>query len=218
MTPTASLDRLRVDRRARSARDNQRRPAEEEFVDAILIAILGELLEIEYLTHAEAHGRDHDPVPGLVGLFGLVRTHLDAPGVGADRRDLLFLAPVAVLEFDARRVAAGVATPVLLSVAAFHLSGADEDKIAAADGHILLLGTLIKLIVRNALAVLHPLHAAEARDIEQHAAADHLVLGMLDAEHRKAARVDQLGVIAVVSFVLIEDMAQRVPVRRALDA
>jgi hypothetical protein len=41
---------------------------------------------------------------------------------------------------------------------------------------------------------------------------------MLDAEHRETARIDKLGVITVVGFVLIENMAQSVPVRRALDA
>jgi hypothetical protein len=50
-------DRLRVDRRAGAAGDYQRRAAEAEFVDTVLVAILGDL----------------------------VRFHLDAPGVGADR-------------------------------------------------------------------------------------------------------------------------------------
>src|SRR5580700_5165178 len=103
---TTLFYRLRVDRRAGAAGDDQRRAAEKEFVDAVLVAILGELLEIENLAHAQAHGRDHHPVPRLVGFRGLVRSHLDTPGVGADRRDLLFLAPITVLEFYARRVTA----------------------------------------------------------------------------------------------------------------
>src|ERR1700692_4607218 len=112
------FDRLRIDRRAGAAGDDQRRAAEEELVDAVLLAVLGQFLEIEDLAHAQAHGRDHHPVPGLVGLGGLVRPHLDAPGIGADRGDLLVLAPVAILELDARRVAARIAAPVLLLVAA----------------------------------------------------------------------------------------------------
>ena len=60
--------------------------------------------------------------------------------------------------------------------------------------------------------------AAEARDVEQHAAPDHLALGILDAEHGKAARVDQLGVVAVIGLVLVEDVAERVPMRGALHA
>src|ERR1700731_444616 len=135
-----SFYRLRVDRRAGAAGDDERRAAEEEFVDAILVAILGELLEIEDLAHAQPHGRDHHPVPRLVGFRGFVRPHLDAPGVGADRRDFLFLAPVAVLELDARRVSAGIAAPLLLNYATLHLPGADDDEIAAADGDVLVLG------------------------------------------------------------------------------
>ena len=83
---------------------------------------------------------------------------------------------------------------------------------------VLLLGALVEFVVGDALAVLHPFHAAEARDVEQHAAADHLVLGMLDAEHGEAARVDQLGVVAVIGLVLVEDVAERVPMRGALHA
>src|SRR2546430_203302 len=45
---TAELfDRLRIDRASRSARDDQRRAAEEELVDLVPGAVLGELLEIE---------------------------------------------------------------------------------------------------------------------------------------------------------------------------
>src|SRR5580658_2910938 len=99
------FNRLRIDRRAGAAGDDERRAAEEEFVDAVLVAILGEFLEIKNFAHAQPHGRDHHPVPRLVGFRGLVRPHLDAPGVGADRRELFLLAPIAVLEFDARRIA-----------------------------------------------------------------------------------------------------------------
>src|ERR1700675_2751568 len=60
--------RLRVDRRAGAAGDDERRAAEEEIVDAVLVAILGKFLEIEDLTHAQPHGRDHHPVPWLVGF------------------------------------------------------------------------------------------------------------------------------------------------------
>ena len=41
---------------------------------------------------------------------------------------------------------------------------------------------------------------------------------MLDAEHAQPLAVDQLGVVAVVGLVLVEDVAERIPVRRALDA
>ena len=64
----------------------------------------------------------------------------------------------------------------------------------------------------------HPVDAAKARDVEQHAAPDHLAFGMLDAEHREPARVDQLGVVAVIGLVLVEDVAERVPMRGALHA
>src|SRR5690606_13785142 len=109
--------------------------------------------------------------------------HLHAPGVGADRGDLLVLAPVAILEFHAGRVAAGIAAPFAFRQAAFHLAGADDDEIALADFDILILGALVEFVVGNAFAVLEPVDPAMARDVEQHAAADHLALGMLDAKN-----------------------------------
>ena len=157
-------------------------------------------------------------MPRLVGFRGFVRPHLDAPGVGADRGDLLVLAPIAVLEFDAGRVAAGITAPFLLGDAALHLPGADDDEIAAADGDVLVLGAFVELVVGNALAVGHPLHAAKARDVEQHAAADHFVFRVLDAEHVEALGIDQLGVVAVIGLVLVEHVAERIPMGGALHA
>src|SRR6185437_11969514 len=210
--------RLRVDRRTCSAGDDQRRAAEKEFIDAVLLAVLCEFLEIKDFAHAQAHGGDHDPVPRLVCFGGFVGAYFHAPSIGTNGGNLFFLTPVAVLELDTWRIAAGVTAPILLGEAAFHLSGADYDKVAAADRNILILGAFVEFIVRNALTVLHPFHAAEARDVQQHAAADHLVLGVLDAEYVEAARIDHLGLMAVVAFVLIEDVAERVPMRSALHA
>src|SRR5262245_38813547 len=212
------LDRLRINGRAGAAGDDQRRAAEEELVDTVGVAVLGQLLEIEDFAHAQAHGRDHHPVPGLVRLGGLVRPHLDAPGVGADRGDLLVLAPVAVLELDPGRIAAGIAAPLLLLQASLHLAGADDDEVAAADRDVLVLGALVELVVGDGFSILQPVDAAEAGDVEEHATTDHLVLGVLDAEHTQAPGVDQLGVEAVIGLVLVEDVPQRVPMGGTLDA
>src|SRR6476660_32677 len=165
----ALLDGLRIERRSCSARDDQRRAAEEELIDAVLFAVLGKLLEIEDFAHAQAHGRDNHPMPGLIGFGGFIRPDFHAPGVCADRGDLLLLAPVTVLKLAAGRVTARIAAPFLFGEAAFHLPGANDDKIATSDGHILLFRALIEFVVGNAFAVLHPFHATKARDIEQHA-------------------------------------------------
>src|SRR5262249_23565682 len=101
---TASLYRLRVDRRSGSAGHDERGTAEEEFVDSILLAVLGQFLEVENFPHAQPHGRDHDPMPGLVGFLGFIRPHFHAPGVRADCRELFLLAPVAILKLDAGRI------------------------------------------------------------------------------------------------------------------
>src|ERR1700730_968968 len=210
------LDRLRVDRRAGAAGDYQRRAAEEEFVDSVGGAIVGQVLEIEHLAHGQAHGGNDHPVPGLVGLGGIIGPHLDPPGVGADRGDLLFLAPVAVLELHAGRVAARKASPLLFLEAALHLTGAEDDEIAAANLDVLRLGALVEIVVGYSVAVLEMRDALEAGDVEQHAAPDHPALGVLDAELAQAVAIDQAGVEAVVHLVFIEDVAERVPMGGAL--
>ncbi len=111
-------------------------------------------------------------MPGLVHLRGFVGPNLDAPGVRANGGDLLLLAPVAILEFDPGRIAAGKPAPTLLE-AFLELPGSDDDEITAADRYILGARTCVKLGVRNAVAVRQTLHIFEAGDVEQDAAPDH---------------------------------------------
>src|SRR5215471_9201012 len=214
----ASFDGLRIDRRAGAAGDDERRPAEEEFVDVVGGTILSELLKIKDLAHAQPHRGNHHPVPRLVRFRGLVGPHLHAPRIGANGRNFLVLTPIAILELDAGRVATRVAAPFLLLETTLQLSSADDDKIAAADLDVLLLGATVELVVGNAFAVLEPVHAAEAGDVEQHAASYHLALGMLDAQHAEPLGIDELGVITVVGLVLVEDVSERIPVSRPLHA
>src|SRR5262249_6004333 len=70
----------------------------------------------------------------------------------------------------------------------------------------------------NAFAVLQPVDLAKASNVEQHATAHHLVLGVLDPEDVEALGVDQFGVVSIVTFVFVEDVAKRIPMRRALHA
>src|SRR5262249_58677373 len=61
----ASLDRQGVDRRADRTGDRDRGGDEQELVDLVGRAVVGELLEIEDLAHGHADDRDRDPVPAL---------------------------------------------------------------------------------------------------------------------------------------------------------
>src|SRR5215217_46997 len=151
-TPPSSFDRLRIDWRAGAAGDDQRRAAEEKFVDAIGCAILGQLFEIKNLAHAQPHRGDHYPVPGLIGFRRFVRPYLDAPSIGTDRGDLLILAPVTVLKFYAGRIAACITAPLLFLQAAFHLAGAHDDEIAATDLDFLCFGAFRQSVWANAFS------------------------------------------------------------------
>ena len=79
--------------------------------------------------------------------------YFDAPGVGADRRNPLVLAPIAVFESDAGSIAASVGAPLAFRQAALHLPGAQDDEIAAPDLDVGLLGAGVEFVVGNALAV-----------------------------------------------------------------
>src|SRR5581483_1165249 len=176
------LDGLRVDGRAGAAGDDEGGAAEEELVHLVAGAVLGQLLEVEHLAHVKAHGRDHHPVPGLVDVLGLVGAHLHPPGVGADPGHLVRVEPVAALELEARRVAAGIAAPVAAPVAGLHLAGADDDEVASADVDLLRRSAGIEIVVGDALPVGQGLDALPPGDVEKYAAADELVLGVLNAE------------------------------------
>src|SRR2546425_630686 len=129
----ALLDRLGIDRRAGAPGDHQRRRAKKELVDAVGGAVLGELFEIEDLAVHDPDRRDRDPVPGLEDVRpGRVGSHLDPPGVAADRRDLLGVDPVQGLEGQSGRIAAGVAAPVVARQAVLHLARADDDEVGVS--------------------------------------------------------------------------------------
>src|SRR4029077_2073470 len=190
---------------------------EHELVDLVGGAVLGEILEVEDLAHGHAHDRDGDPVPGLVdAAFGVVRTHLAAPGVARQRRKLGFRHPFQRLEGEAGRVAAGVTVPAPDLEATLHLSGAHDHVVAALDRHALRLGGVVEILAGDAIAVLEALLAHRARDVEEHAAPHHLVLGLLDAAFLRPGRGHLPAVIAVPHVALIEHVTEPIPLRAAL--
>src|SRR5213075_392542 len=131
------------------------------------------------------------PAPGLVGVPGFVGPHLASPGVRADRRDVFFTDPVAGLERETRRIAAGVAAPVVFLKAALLVPGAHDHEVALANGDTLLRGAGVEVGIGNGVAIIERLDALVTSDVEQHAAADHLVADVLDAVLPGAAGVDQ---------------------------
>ena len=82
---------------------------------------------------------------------------------------------------------------------------------------LLRLGCRDQIVDGDGGAVLEIIDLAVPRDVEQHAAPDHARLGLLDAVLGGAAGIDQLRVVAVPHLVVEEDMAERVPLRAALE-
>src|SRR5215813_13390327 len=176
------LDRQWIHRAPDRAGDRDRGCDEHEHVDLVGRAVVGELLEIEDLAHGHAHDRDGDPVPRLIDAgLGLVGAHLAAPRIRRERGELDPLDPFQCLEREAGRVAARIAVPAARLLAALHLPGAHDHVVAALHRDALLLRGLVEVRAGDAVAVLERVDALVARDVEQHAAADHLVLGLLDA-------------------------------------
>src|SRR5262245_66159871 len=113
-------------------------------------------------------------MPGLVHVLGLVRPHLDAPGVRAHARHLLGMEPITALEFEAGGVAARVAAPFATLLAGLHLSRAHDHEVALADRDPLRLGAGVEVIVGNAFAILEAVDALVARNIEHNTTAEQL--------------------------------------------
>jgi hypothetical protein len=126
-------------------------------------------------------------MPRLVRRVCLIWPDLAAPGVGADRGDILVLKPVAGFERQAGRIAGSVSVPVLLGEAALLMASAHDDKVALANLDALSVGAGVELGRADGVAVRQGVEALEASDVEQDAAADHLVAHVLDATHRENA-------------------------------
>ena len=93
------------------------------------------------------------------------------------------------------------------------VAGPEDEDVALAEPDALGLLAGLELGPGHGLARLEPLHPAEARDVEQHAAADEAVPVVRDVEGCRALRGQHLlGGLAVVDLALVRDVAQRVDV------
>src|SRR5208282_6111411 len=109
-----------------------------------------------------------------------------------------------------------VAVPGLGRKLRFHLPGAHQEEIAAPNAHAEMFFRLIEKLVGHAEAVGEPIHAQHLRDVEEHAAADHLLPRLLDAALTRAEAGDGAAVAAVPHPVAVEDVTEAVPLRAAL--
>src|SRR5712692_5565213 len=199
-----SRDGERVHRRADGAGERQRRRHEEELVDARVRAVLGQLVEREDLADQHAHVGDEDLVDWLVAVGNLVGAYFHAPGVGGDRRQLVIVEPADARKRESRRIAAGVVTPAPLLLAHRHLPGADEQRVAGAERHVVRAHGRVEIVGRDRVAGLEPREALDARDVEQDAAGDHAAGHRLDAVLLGALAADEVGVVAVVELAVEE--------------
>src|SRR6266540_1379629 len=217
-TAAPLFDGKRVGGRPDRAGNRDRRRDEQEFVNFVGGAVLGELLHVEDLAHGHSHHRDRDPVPGLVDAgLGLVGPHLAAPGVACEGRKLGALDPFQRLEGEPRRVPSRIAVPAARFQLRFHLPGAHDDEIAALHLHVLRFGRAVEVGAGDGVAVLEDLPAERARHVEKHAAADHPVLGLLDAALLGAVGGDFAAIVSVPHGVFVEHVAEPVPLRAALE-
>src|SRR5262245_7618859 len=156
-------------------------------------------------------------MPRLVDArFGLVEPYLAAPGVARERCKLGTVDPLQRLEGKPRRIVPGIAVPAASFELRFHLPGTHDDVVAALHLDALRLGSAIEISAGDSVAVLEDFLAESARHVEKYAAAQHLVLGLLDAAFLRAVRRDFAAVVTVPHAVLVEHVAEPVPLRAAL--
>ena len=96
------------------------------------------------------------------------------------------------------------------------MAGVHQQVVAAPHPHALLLLGVIEDLVGDGEAVGQPFLAHRARDVEQHAAPDHLLARLLDAAFLRAGGGDVAAVVAVPHVVVVHDVAEAVPLRAAL--
>lgn len=87
------FDGLRIDRRPRFSLKVQ-----QELTDAIVGAVLGQLLEIEHFSDGHPDAGDGDGMPWEAIALGCLRDDFDGIGVEGDGRDILPPQPSAILE------------------------------------------------------------------------------------------------------------------------
>src|SRR5262249_2207597 len=179
--------------------------------------IVGQLFEVEDFAHRHAHDGNGDPVPRLVdALFAFVRPHLAAPSIAGEGCEFRALDPVQRLESEARRIAAGIAVPASRLPAAFHHAGAYDNEIATFDCNTLFARGLVEVGAGDAVTVIKGVDGVEARHVKQHAAADHLVLSLLDAAFLRARARPLATIVAVPHVIFVEHVTEPVPLGTAL--
>src|SRR5437870_5546545 len=157
-------------------------------------------------------------MPGLVdAAFGVVRPYLASPGVACERREFGACHPFEGVEGKARCISARIAVPTPDLEATLHLAGAHDDVVAALDGHPLRFGCAVEILAGDTVTILERLLAERARDVEEDAAAHHLVLGLLDAALLRAGRGHFAAVVTVPHVAFVEDVTEPIPLRAALE-
>ena len=154
----------------------------------------------------------------LKTAFGvLAGQHLDGPVVRADRGDVAVVEPLAAVlaepglaghELGRRSCARGSSRrqPVRNT-----RMSPRPDLHAALRGH-----RRLEILGRDDVAGLQPVDALQAGDVEQHPAAGDTLGDLVDRVVERADDGDVSGREAVVHVVVVVDVGQRVPLRRAL--
>ena len=93
-------------------------------------------------------------MPGLIRFIGFVGSDLTAPGICADRRNLILLDPVAGFKSETGRIPTAVTSPVVSSEASLLMAGSDDKKIGCAYLNALRLCRSVKIVVGNGISII----------------------------------------------------------------
>src|SRR5215813_10698940 len=208
----------RVPRATRGARQAQRQAYDHELPALLLLASVGDLLQVEAVGDQHAHGGELQSVDGIGHLFDVARHGL-AVAVREERRDAPLMHPghgvdmQPCLAFPGRRI---VVAPGAERAPAGVMACPEDEDIALAQTHALRLLDGLQFGARHGLAGLEPVDLAVARRVEQHAAADDAAVIGRDASPVRPARGEQRGRLAVVELALVGDVIQRIDMGMAV--
>ena len=203
--------------RAHCLGDLQDRRGEEELPDAVGGAVVGERFEVEDLAEAHAHVADQHHVHGHHHARYLAGIDLDGEVVGTHRGHVALAQPGATREVEARFGRAPRDAVVVLDQVPTP-AGAEQQHVAGPDvDATLAFDRLVEVVGCDGHATFEPRHALEARDVEENAAPGDAVALLVDRVVQRAAWRDVARGIPVVELVVVEDVRERVPLRRALE-
>src|SRR5439155_2622034 len=163
-------------------------------------------LQVEDLAQGQPHVRDGADVKRVAEAGDLRGPDLHGVVVAGHRGDLPRVQPGGGVHRDARERIEVEVAPVAPVEVPTHVAGANQQEIAPPDVDTGSGRGGLEVGDGDRVAGLERAHDLVAGHVQQHAAADELVPGLVDAVLCRAGAGDEVGGVAVPHLAVVEDV------------